>query len=573
VLLKNLQFCSKRGEESLRNEDFKSMVFLPLRAKRGVIGVLAMGAREPNKLTQDNLKVFTTISNQIGIIVDNFRLFNELSFMSKEWQNTMNTIADPMALISTEKKVLWVNTAYARMMGAIPKDLIGKGCCDIFHDKKSSVHKCLHNKVFETKMEVSEEVYDPDSGMTSHITCTPYTNAKGELIGTMVITKDVTEEIEAENEIRYLKEFNENIVESLGDGVEIIGSDHKIQFMSKNFHKSVAKDVVGKTCYEVHFESETPCEGCPVTGSIENMSIQTIECQTPDGKNVLVTHSPLKNQDGTYSAILLFKPITEDGPSENESTIASENVKPQERPEGPKIPQTDNIPNIRSVVAGIQHELKNPLGGILGNAEALGDEDDPIKMRILAKEISDAAERVGKLVDCLSHKTENASSAVMEKIDLNEIIINSLNTMNQDEKFANVEVETDLKPVPKINGDPVDILNVFINLITNSLETMEGQGKIIISTRTQNGNVEMIFSDTGSGITKEQQKRLLDPTFGLDDNIEGESILENKMGLRMFTVSKILKKYNAPINIDNKEGKGTSFIVSFPYKASSKPNT
>jgi PAS domain S-box-containing protein len=566
VLLKNLQLFSEKSQEVLKREGFEAMVFLPLRTKRGGIGVLAMGARDPKKLTTDNINVFTTITNQIGIIVDNIKLFNELSYVSKEWENTMNAIEDPMALVSNENKILWVNIAYARMMSKIPKDIIGKGCCDIFHDKKSPIHSCLHKKVFETKRGYSEEVYDQETGMTSQITCSPYTNAKGEIIGTLIITKDVTEKKEAENEIRYLKEFNENIVESLGDGVEIIGPEHKIQYMSNNFHKSVGKDVIGKTCFEVHFEKDKPCEGCPITSDLENMDTKTIECQTPDGKNILITHSPLKNHDGSYSAILLFKPQVNGEVMRTDSQVIPENTKP---PEAPKL---ESIPNLNSIIHGIQHELNNPLGGIIGHAKALLEEDNPIKMRILAKQISDSAEWVEKLVASLSKRSEANPQTILEKIDLNEVIIKSLNTMNQYEKFANVEVQTDLKPIPKINGDPVDILNVFINLISNSLEIMQGQGTILISTRVQNGNVEMVFSDTVSNLTKEQREMLISPTFDLDEMDEGTSVTDNKMGLRMFTVSNILKKYNAPINVDSKEGTGTSFIVSFPHKVNKKDN-
>jgi PAS domain S-box-containing protein len=574
VLLKNLLLFSERSQEILKNEGIKSVAFLPLRSKRGVIGVMAIGVMDPQKLNHENIKVFTTISNQIGIIVDNIRLFQELSMVSKEWENTFNTITDPMLLISNESKVLWVNIAYARMMSAIPEDLIGKGCCDIFHNESSPIHTCIHKKVFETKAGFTEEIYDPTTGMTLLVTCSPYNNSRGDLIGTLIVTRDITEKKEAENEIKYLKEFNENIIENLGEGVEIIGPDHKIQYMSNNFHKSIGKDVVGKTCYEVHFESETPCDGCPILNGIENMKTETVECQTNSAENMLVTHSPLKNQDGSYSAILLFKPrsINEmPETTEEKEPLTQETV--EDTPSAPENMDVQDTPNIRdfeSIVFGIQHEMNNPLGGILGCAKALGDEKDPLKMRILAKEIQDSANRANKLLIHLLEQSKSQEDSIGEKIDLNEVIINSLNTMNQDEKFENVQVETDLHPVPKINCDPVDILNVFINLISNSLDSMEGQGKIHISTKAENGDVQMVFRDTGSYIPKELQDRLFDPFYGVSQELGGEED-SNKSGLRMFTVSNILKKYNAPISVSSKEGDGTSFIINFPHKKKPKP--
>jgi PAS domain S-box-containing protein len=557
ILLKNLQLFSDRSQKYLKKEGFESMLFLPLRVKRGTIGVLAIGARESQNLTPENIKVFTTISNQLGIMIDNFWLSCELSFVGKEWENTMNTITDPIALISTEKRVLWVNIAYARLMSALPKDLIGKSCCDIFHNEMSPIHSCLHKKVFETKTGFTEEIYDETTGATSLVTCSPYTNAKGEMIGTMIVTKDITEKKEAENEIRYLKEFNENIVESLGDGVEIIGPDYKIQYMSKNFHSSIGKDVIGKTCYQVHFESDKPCEGCPIEKGIEGMGSETLECPTSDGKNLLITHSPLKNQDGSFSAVLLFKPVSKDHEQDEEP----ERISPEK--DGPK---PENIPTLNSLISGIKHELHNPLGGIAGYAKELEDEDDPIKMRILAREIADSTKRMTDLVDCLKEGASKAQNSIYEKVDLNEIIINSLNTLNQDEKFESVEVETDLQPVPKVVGDPLEIFNVFINLISNSLETMKGQGKIHILTTTQNGNVKIVFTDSGTQIPQEDLGKIFDPFYGLNEGEFEEGSPEEKMGFRMYNISSTLKKYNAPITVDSKPDEGISFTISFPYK-------
>ena len=215
--------------------------------------------------------------------------------------------------------------------------------------------------------------------------------------------------------------------------------------------------------------------------------------------------------------------------------------------------------------------MNNPLGGFLGSAKALVDEENPPKMRVLAKEIQDSAERASKLLSYLSKQTKSQPVSVGEKIDLNEVIINSLNTMNQDEKFENVQVETDLQPLPKINCDPVDILNVFINLISNSLESMDGQGKIHISTRTENGDVQMVLKDTGSQIPEEQLNRIFDPFYGISQELGEEESTNNKSGLRMFTVSNILKKYNAPISVKSTEGDGTSFIINFPHKKKPKP--
>ncbi|UCE74800.1 MAG: PAS domain S-box protein [Methanomassiliicoccales archaeon] len=544
VLFKNLLLFSDRTRGILEKERFSSMAFIPIRTKRGVVGVLAVGAKNSQKISPKEIKVFTTISNQIGIIVDNMRLVKELSMVGREWENTFNSISDPMLLISKGNKILWVNIAYARMMSSIPEELIGKSCCDIFHDAKSPLHSCIHKKVFETQVGFSDEIYDPNTGLTTMVSCSPYKNATGELIGTLVKISDITEKKEAENEVKYLKEFNESIVESLGDGLEIIGPDHKIQFMNKNFYDSVGKDVIGRTCYEVHFESEAPCEDCPITNGLENMGIETLECETSDGNNFMITHSPLKNQDGSYSAILLFKRITEKKVLQKEPT------------------ETQNIPNITTIVSGIAHEVNNPLGGVINNAEAIMGEDDPLKIRLYSKEIIDSANRICVLLKGMTDEPIDPSSPPMVPIDLNDIIIRSLNTLNTDTKFEDVEVVTDLNPIPRIHGNPVEMLEVFINLISKALESMEGPGKIFISTRILNGSIQMVLKDEGAGIPKEKLDKIFDPF----------STKEKGTGPKMYAIAKILKKHNAPINVESEEGKGTSFTINFPNVHAAKKN-
>ncbi len=169
-------------------------------------------------------------------------------------------------------------------------------------------------------------------------------------------------------------------------------------------------------------------------------------------------------------------------------------------------------------------------------------------------------------MDCLKEGAARAKDPIYEKVDLNEIIINSLNTLNQDEKFESIEVETDLQPVPKVIGDPLEIFNVFINLISNSLETMKGQGKIHILTTTQNGNVKIVFTDSGTEIPQEDLGKIFDPFYGLNEEEAEEGNPREKMGFRMYNISSTLKKYNAPITVDSKPGVGILFTISFPYK-------
>ncbi len=138
-----------------------------------------------------------------------------------------------------------------------------------------------------------------------------------------------------------------------------------------------------------------------------------------------------------------------------------------------------------------------------------------------------------------------------------------MNRMNQNEKFENVEIAIDLHPIPKIEGNPNELQQVFMNLILNALDAMDGEGKLSISTDVSNGHVQAVFKDDGNEIPTEQLSKMFDPFSDTDRGT----------GLRMYAISKTLMKYGAPISIESGCGEGTTFIIDFPRLEGEKDNT
>jgi PAS domain S-box-containing protein len=343
-----------------------------------------------------------------------------------DWEIVFNSIADPITIIGKENVIMWVNNAFARKLNAESEELIGKKCCDVFHDTNSPIHGCVHKKIFETKEAFSEEVYDESSDTTTLISCSPYYDANGELMASILLTKDMT-----------------------------------------------------------------------------------------------------------------YKESTEERPTD-----------------------VKKMANQDSLVSAIEHEMNNPLGGVLGNAETIMDEDDPLKIRLYSKEIVDAATRVIKLLDSLRGDSPIPSGFEMVPIDLNDVIKLSLSLMSQNEKFENVEIAIDLHPIPEIKGNPNELQQVFMNLISNALDAMDGKGKMSISTDTSNGHVQAVFKDDGTEIPNEQLCKIFDPF----------SETERGTGLRMYAVSRTLMKYGAPISVESGSGEGTAFIINFPHADTVKDN-
>lgn len=117
-----------------------------------------------------------------------------------------------------------------------------------------------------------------------------------------------------------------------------------------------------------------------------------------------------------------------------------------------------------------------------------------------------------------------------------------------------------------IFADPQQITQVFLNLIKNSIEAIEGEGVIKITAKEQNDFVEIIFSDTGKGIREEELFRIFEPFFTTKEGKKG-------YGLGLFIVHKIIQEHEGKIDVKSEFGKGTSFIITLPAHKFESPDT
>ncbi len=184
-----------------------------------------------------------------------------------------------------------------------------------------------------------------------------------------------------------LKERNkqETIIESMGDGLDIVDKDFKIQFMNKNLLRLFGAEAVGKTCYEIYTGRDSPCDECPVVKGIEETGI--LEINALQDKTFLVTHSPFKNPDGTVSIMEIFKDITERKELEHKLLVS------------------ERFTALNHFCSTLAHDLRNPIIGIKKRLEALQSNIDASNpqttKRVLADLVSGSELLMGMVNDVL----------------------------------------------------------------------------------------------------------------------------------------------------------------------------
>ncbi len=222
--------------------------------------------------------------------------------------------------------------------------------------------------------------------------------------------------------------------------------------------------------------------------------------------------------------------------------------------------QSEKLASLGKLAAGIAHEINNPLGGILIYSNLLLEdigEKSPYheNLKKIVKETSRCKNIVRGLLEFARPKEPETSL-----ININEIVESALAIMERQTLFQNIKIKkTYTSDLPKIVADGAQLQQVFMNIILNAAEAMDGDGRLTLSTSlNEDGSyIEAQFSDTGHGIKEEDQKRLFDPFFSTKEVGKGT-------GLGLAISYSIIQKHKGTIEVDSQIGKGSTFTVRLP---------
>ncbi len=229
--------------------------------------------------------------------------------------------------------------------------------------------------------------------------------------------------------------------------------------------------------------------------------------------------------------------------------------------------QSEKLAAFGQLGAGIAHEVKNPLAGILGIAQLAGrgaDKDSPLRkdLAIIEKE----AKRCKTIIENLL-KFARQERVTKEQVLINRVLEDTAALLNHQLGIHQVRLETDLSPdLPPVTGNANQLQQVVMNLIINAQQAMEGQkGTVrVASSRPLPGWVEIRVSDTGPGIPKEIQAKLFDPFFTTKPAGKGT-------GLGLSVSYGIIKDHQGEIRVESEPGEGAAFIIRLPASESADP--
>lgn len=219
--------------------------------------------------------------------------------------------------------------------------------------------------------------------------------------------------------------------------------------------------------------------------------------------------------------------------------------------------QAEKLSTLGTLVSGMAHEINNPAQAIMSMAELIVEEEDLTNVRAYAGEIVGYAKHVSDVVRDFAGYARAPSRDGERPVDLHEQLTEAVKMVQRGPHFGYVEVVTRFAPIPFLSARKTEIEQLFVNVITNAVQAMKGQGRLTLDTCREGDRMAVRISDTGCGIPKAILHKIFDPFFTTKEPGKGT-------GLGLSIVYKIVTKYGGTLHVESEEQKGTTFIIRFP---------
>jgi len=480
-------------------------------------------------------------------------------------QALIDNIPDHIYFKDDKNRFIRVNKARAEFSGTVPENMIGKTDFDFFPHEQAAAAFAHDNWVMEFNKPLVDKVekITHADGTEHWLSATKILqhNEKGQVIGTMGISRNITERKKAEEELKsseerlkilfqfapdglYLTDLEGTFVDSNKAAEELFGYKRQ-ELIGKNFSK--LELLPPEQVLKVTANLAKSAQGKP-TGPDEFIS------NRKDGKQVTVEIStyPVKIED--ESLVLAIARDTSVRKKTEEALIRSERLKA-----------------LGEMAAGVAHDFNSLLAIILGNAQLLEmgvesykSEEIKERLKIIIRTAYEGGDTVRRMR--LFTRTE-LSTRDFTKIDLNEIVRSAIASTSPrwrheaEAKGVTIKIKEELGELPSLLGSRSELMEVFTNLIFNAVESMSEGGEITTRTEAKENEILLYFTDTGQGIPDTLKEEIFDPFF----TTKGPKTL----GLGLSVSYGIIERHQGKIKVESTEGKGTTFTISIPIRRQS----
>jgi PAS domain S-box-containing protein len=429
------------------------------------------------------------------------------------------------------------------------------------------------------------------------------------------LEKQLAETRATEQALRESEAFYHSLVESLPQSILRKDLNGRFTFCNRNFSVELGRtpqEVLGKDDF-AFFPAELAAKYRDDDAAVieAGVPLETVEEHSTPGGKVLyvhVTKTPIRDADGQIIGIQgIFSDVTER--KRNEEQLQAQNLLLREMAASERqahedlkvtqsrMVQSEKLAGLGQMVAGVAHEINNPLAFVSNNVAVL-QRDLAELLEILAlyesgepglgscepallTEIRDRRERVdldytiGNLPRLLDRTRDGLGriqqivkdlrvfarldEGILNEVDLNEGIASTITIVQGHAKKKRVQIERDLGPLPAMTCFGAKLNQVVMNLVMNAIDACPEGGTVTVRTRAEDDGVRLDVLDTGTGIPAEIRERIFDPFFTTKPIGVGT-------GLGLSISYGIVQDHGGKIEVDSTPGQGTRFTVRLPTR-------
>lgn len=588
-----------------RAEGLKASHAFPIQGSAGITGVIELMSRAIDKPDDDLLSMMEAVGSQVGQVIERQRIEDALRDSEALYQSLVQSLPQNIFRKDRAGRVTFGNKHYCDTLKMSLTSLLGKTDFDLFPPELAAKYVEDDRRVLEegATFEAVEAHHLPQGGtIYVQVVKTPVYDAQGNIVGIQGIFWDVTErkraeEILAESERRYRQ-----LTEATLDGIVLIDEDEIIRLFNP-----AAERMFGYKAAEMNGQCASllvPVEFRDASGKgffhyLEDRQSQII------GRTVEMR---ALRKDGTeFPVEIAMNLITLKGGldgagagGEAQFLCAFRDLTERNKMRSVLV-QNEKLASIGLLMAGVAHEINNPLAFVANNLVVLErdakglmavldafeaakdklaqadrasvdrinalEEDIDIaytreNLNRLLQRTREGVERVTRIVHSL-RGVARTDTPRHQETSIPDLVDNNLEIIRGRFKRSGIEVRQDHDPNPRVTCVYTQISQVLLNLLVNSFQALESFRKEggIIQVRTRRGGGDMLIeiADNGPGIPAEHLDKLFDPFFTTKDVGEGT-------GLGLSITHNIVAAHGGRIEVCSEVGHGACFRVYLPLK-------
>ncbi|MCP4746719.1 MAG: PAS domain S-box protein [Desulfobacteraceae bacterium] len=471
--------------------------------------------------------------------------------------------SDAIFLVDDETgKILEANKAALLLYGYSRQELLSKYWTD-FSDEPESTHKVITTGMAKEDKVISVpvQIHQKKDGTTFPVEITGrFFIRKGHNVH-INACRDITDRLRIQSELKESELKFRSMMEAMLDPVYICSTDFIIQYMNPAMIRRLGADSSGSTCYESIHRLKSQCPWCVKNKIMHGETHEQSIVSPLDNRTYQITDLPVYNSDASVSKMCICRDISD----------YREAVKKRIEVEK-QLQQSRKIEAIGTLAGGIAHDFNNILSSVIGYTElALLDVPKNSAIERYLKNVYAAGNRAKELVKQILTFARTTEKQI-KPIKVSNIATEALELISSTTP-SNITIKKFLKSDAVIMGDPTQIHQIFMNLCTNAVYSMEDNGGILTvciedlpkdqvleSDNIKNNGknfLKIVISDTGKGIAESIMDTIFEPYFTTKKTGEGS-------GLGLSVVHGIVKSYGGDITVSSKIGKGTDFTIIIP---------